>query len=534
MDVSGALDLLVDLMGLHLETPIGPDDDFFEWGGDSLTALAVVADAGDRGLALTVEDLVDHPTARALAARADELGPPVLAGVGAGPAAEPGRLALMSALDGVAVPRGVADVVPASSLQVGMAYQCARTGDPELYHDLAELDVRGPYDAGALRQAVAAVCARHEALRTTLDLGSYSCAAQVVWETVALPLSTEVAPDATAAAAARDRWRRSQLAAGIDVSVPPPFRVHVVTAPGGFGVTLAFHHAVVDGWSYAVVALDLMVAYDALLAGREPGWPPAVGATRTHLQLERAARADATSAAFWQEAAAPDPLLVAPGPGFRAVDASRRIETAIPAAAVAGLRLAAREAGVPLKSLALGLHAGALRRATGRDRDLVTGLVTNGRPERPGVERAVGLFLNTVPLRFPTVAGPWAERARQAFSLEHRALPHRRHPLAAVEEALGRPAFDVAFNFTDFHVLAGLRDLERIEVAARRTFDKTSVPLMVDVAIGTDGDGELRCAFDPALVDEAVVTATAAALAEELDEVATSSGSTREPLRKAT
>ena len=47
---------------------VHPQDGFFEVGGDSVLAVAVVARAREAGLVLGVRDLFDHQTAQALAA----------------------------------------------------------------------------------------------------------------------------------------------------------------------------------------------------------------------------------------------------------------------------------------------------------------------------------------------------------------------------------------------------------------------------------------------------------------------------------
>lgn len=47
---------------------VGPQDGFFEVGGDSVLAVAVVSRARQAGLVLGVRDLFDHQTAATLAA----------------------------------------------------------------------------------------------------------------------------------------------------------------------------------------------------------------------------------------------------------------------------------------------------------------------------------------------------------------------------------------------------------------------------------------------------------------------------------
>lgn len=53
--------------------PVGPEDGFFEAGGDSVLAVQVVARAREAGLYLTVRQLFDHQTPAALAAVVGDL-----------------------------------------------------------------------------------------------------------------------------------------------------------------------------------------------------------------------------------------------------------------------------------------------------------------------------------------------------------------------------------------------------------------------------------------------------------------------------
>jgi aryl carrier-like protein len=57
--------ILAEVLNLDL---VHPQDGFFEVGGDSVLAVAVVARAREAGLVLGVRDLFDHQTAAKLAA----------------------------------------------------------------------------------------------------------------------------------------------------------------------------------------------------------------------------------------------------------------------------------------------------------------------------------------------------------------------------------------------------------------------------------------------------------------------------------
>ncbi|MBZ4321254.1 condensation domain-containing protein [Streptomyces huiliensis] len=483
---------------------IGPDDDFYAVGGDSLTAVRVVTRATEQGMPLRLIDLLMNPSVHELAehvrAAATGGGDPEEAG-GPGTHSESG---LVAPEDRAAMPAGVRDALPASALQTGLIFQCEMAEDPGLYHDLMGLRVTAPYREDLFRSALRELMARHPALRSSFDLGSYSESMQLFWGDVTEPLEAERVGTAAEADVAVSAWRDAQLSTTLDWERAPLFRCHVAAGPGDtFRLTVAIHHAIMDGWSFATVLVDLLTLYDALLTGTGHGLPePPAAAATEFVRLERAVVDSPEAAAFWRAQCDVPPLLDRERYG-RPADASGRRAAALPQGLFADLRARAAEARVPLKSLLLAVHCRALGRIAGRTTDVVTGVVVNGRPEMPDADRVVGLFLNTVPLRLPSVSGTWAGLARTLWETEMASTPHRRHPLALIEEDLGRRSFDAAFNFTDFHVYRRLSALGSLSADGWWDRDKASHPLSCDFTLDYPGFGSgLLVSFDPALVTE--------------------------------
>ncbi|MFI1972209.1 condensation domain-containing protein [Streptomyces cinnamoneus] len=480
---------------------IGPDDDFYAVGGDSLIAVRVVARATAQGMPMRLLDLLMNPSVHELAEHVRS------AAAGGGPAEAGGSGAhleggLVDAGDRAAMPAGVLDALPASALQTGLIFQCEMAEDPGLYHDLIGLRVTAPYDEDLFRSALRELMARHRALRSSFDLGSYSESMQLFWGDVVEPLETERVGTAAEGDAAVTAWRDKQLSTTLDWERAPLFRCHVAAGPGDtFRLTVAIHHAIMDGWSFATVLVDLLTLYDARLTGTGHGLPePPEAAAAEFVRLERADVDSPEAAAFWRAQCDVPPLLDRERYG-RPADASGRRTEVLPPGLFAELRARAAEAKVPLKSLLLAVHCWALGRIAGRTTDVVTGVVVNGRPEMPDADRVVGLFLNTVPLRLPSASGTWAALARTLWEAEVAAAPHRRHPLALIEENLGRRSFDVAFNFTDFHVYRRLSGLRALAADGWWDRDKASHPLSCDFTLDYPGFGSgLLLSFDPDLV----------------------------------
>src|SRR5262249_9130607 len=96
------------------------------------------------------------------------------------------------------------------------------------------------------------------------------------------------------------------------------------------------------------------------------------------------------------------------------------------------LKKVAREAGGGIKSVLLSGHLKVLSRLVGEE-GVVTGIVTNGRPETKDGERVVGLFLNTLPLSMRLKGGSWIELAREVFEAEREMMRYRRYPLIEIQ-----------------------------------------------------------------------------------------------------
>lgn len=141
-----------------------------------------------------------------------------------------------------------------------------RPGDAR-YNSAVAVRFTGTVDHEALRTALAAVVARHEALRTTFE-ETDGRPAQRVHPAGPVPLPVRDTGDL-------DADLLAEYSRPFDLRHGPLLRALLLRESATAHVLLlTAHHIVTDGWSMGVVLDELCTAYDALARGADPGLPP--------------------------------------------------------------------------------------------------------------------------------------------------------------------------------------------------------------------------------------------------------------------
>ncbi|HSF43791.1 MAG TPA: non-ribosomal peptide synthase/polyketide synthase [Thermoanaerobaculia bacterium] len=463
---------------------VGIDDHFFSLGGDSIRSLQVISLAQKRGLLLTVQDLFERPTIRSLVERVRLPGQDVKAPGQTGP------FSLIDPKDRGLLPDGIEDAYPLGRLQAGMLFHSELAPESAIYHDLHSFHVRAAFAADRMREAVHQVSLLHPVLRTSFDLASFSESLQLVHRGLSVPLEVHDLsglPEPEREAALSDWLDRERLRA-FDWTQPPLVHFHVhVRDEGSFQFTMSFHHAILDGWSAASLLTDLFRRYALLLRGEEPpSDAPLAVAYRDFVALERAAAASEKAQSFWRlllDGAEPTrlPRLAASAAGLET--GARQVQARVDPELSDGAKRVAREAEVPIKSLLLAVHL-KVASVLGGAHDVLTGLVSHGRPEHTDGDRILGLFLNTLPFRVSLRGGTWRELAREVFDLERRMLPFRHFPLAGMRDVeSSQLSLEMAFNYLHYHVYNGAADVRGIEVQGYQGYEETNFPLITQAAL---------------------------------------------------
>ncbi|MFI6553580.1 amino acid adenylation domain-containing protein [Streptomyces griseus] len=457
---------------------VGVDDNYFALGGDSIRSIRLLSLAREAGLEIGFTDLMTHQTVRTLAA------------VARTPEEPADRrtyrpFSLLPAADRARVPDGVTDAYPMTRLQGGMLFHSDLSGAGTEYHNVSTYRLEAGFCERSWRDTVAGLLRRHEILRTSFDLSRFDEPMQLVWEQVPLPLTFEDLRGLTGAEldAAADRRFERERAAPFDPLTAPLIRFHVQRRTDDtLQLFISEHHAILDGWSERSLFAELLLGYGRGLAGAAPATaPPPAARFASYVRLEREATADEESRRFWADRLAGSTLTRLPGTPAAAREAARPVmgidERPVPEAVHRGLTALARDLGVPLRTVLLAAHLRVLSLLTGTD-DVVTGAVLGGRSEERDGDLALGVFLNTLPVRARLTGGTWADLVRDTAELDLAIQRHRRFPLSEiVREAGTSELFEAFFNYTHFHVEASVSAVPEAAEAS----DGSPVPVPVRV-----------------------------------------------------
>ncbi|MBG0824312.1 amino acid adenylation domain-containing protein [Planomonospora sp. ID91781] len=375
------------------------------------------------------------------------------------------------------VPGGqLEDILPLSPLQQGLYFHALfDEAAPDVYTAQLTLDLEGPLDADRLAAAAARLLARHPNLRASFRQRAGGEPVQLVHRRVEVPWRRVAGADPERVAA-EERERR------FDPARPPLVRFALVgLGPERYRLVFTNHHIVLDGWSTPLLAAELL----ALYTGEEPA--PAPPYKEYLAWLARQDRAAAREAWRRSLAGLDGATLVAPGLGDGPAGEPGRVRARLGEEPTARLTAALRARSLTLNTAVQGAWALLLAQLTGRD-DVVFGGTVSGRPpELPGVERMIGLFINTLPVRVRLRPGETLSGLLTRLQAEQaELLPHHHLGLAEIQGLHGAGRlFDTMTVLENYPAGTAVTEIDGgLRLAGAGGTDATHYPLALAVTGG--------------------------------------------------
>ncbi|NAQ17969.1 syringopeptin non-ribosomal peptide synthetase SypC, partial [Pseudomonas syringae] len=479
---------------------VGRHDHFFELGGHSLLAVSLIERMRQAGLSANVRTLFSQPTLAALAAASGAVDDLVIPANGIPVDCQritPDMLPLVDLtqelIDQVVacVPGGAAnvqDIYPLAPLQEGILYHhiSAEQGDPYVLQAQFAFDSRAHLDSFA--QALQTVINRHDILRTSMHWESLDEPLQVVWRHVELSVEEIEFNPCLGDIARQLQEHLDPRQIRLDIRQAPLMRLVCALDSGNerWVATLMFHHMILDHTALDQVRYEMQVC----LRGQAEQLADSIP-YRNYVAQARLGLKEQDHELFFQdmlgdidEPTLPIGLHDVQGDGSAIAQASLALDGALSQR----LRVQARQLGVSAASLIHLAFAQMLGRLSGREQ-VVFGTILMGRMQSgEGAERALGMFINTLPLRVDL--GDLG--VRDGVKATHRRLTgllgHEHASLALAQRCSGvvapAPLFSALLNYRHSSVavtdeaMAAWDGMQSLRLADE---ERTNYPLTINV-----------------------------------------------------
>jgi aspartate racemase len=314
--------------------------------------------------------------------------------------------------------------------------------EPELkaYHLPAVWRLRGDLDVPALQRALEGLIERHLSLRTSFRLQG-SEVIQIVHPEAPFALTAEALGEREPEEAIQE-WLEEESRTPFDLTAGLLLRTRLLRVEDQHHLLLLNHHHIAsDGWSQSVLARDLVELYNAGRINRDPGLPPLpvhyqdyAAWQRHHLSGERLQELND----YWIGQLRDLEPLELPSdhprpatPSYRGESVCFQIEPAL----LEPFEELCRREGATLQMGLLAVVALLLHRYSRQD-DFAIGIPIWGR-NHPDLERLIGFFINTLPIRSRFSAEiSFRELLNQVKTTSINAYDHQDLPFEQMVEAL--------------------------------------------------------------------------------------------------
>ncbi|MDG9931285.1 amino acid adenylation domain-containing protein [Pseudomonas sp. GD04042] len=385
--------------------------------------------------------------------------------------------------------REIDDLYPLSPMQQGMLFHTLLEQESGSYINQLRVDVQG-LDVERFRHAWDVVVERQEVLRASF-VTLFEQPLQVIRKRLELPFTVLDWSQHAQLQQDLDAWALADRQRGFDLLRDPLLRLGVIrTGENSHHLIYTSHHILMDGWSNSQLLGEVLQVY-----GREACIPYA-GRYRDYIEW-LAAQDSQVSEAFWRGQLQPleEPTFL--------VQALKRDETVddaghddhyqvVDAQRTQALGEFARQQRLTVNTLVQSAWLLLLQRYTGQD-CVAFGATVAGRPaDLPGVERQLGLFINTLPViaspRPELTVGQWLEQVQgQNLALRE----HEHTPLFEIQRWAGRSGdglFDSILVFENYPVSEVLQQgaPAGLRFSATENHERTNYPLTLTLGLADE------------------------------------------------
>ncbi|MEK3902760.1 amino acid adenylation domain-containing protein [Paenibacillus sp. FSL R7-0179] len=288
-------------------------------------------------------------------------------------------------------------------MQKGMLFHHLMNSQSGSYFEQMSMDISGHLDLTLFEKSFNSLLQRHDILRTSFITGFKSEAVQAVFKNRQITLHYK--DIGTLSETERlnyiARYEDEDKKKGVDLSSDSLMRLGVLqTGEKTYHLALSYHHILMDGWCIGIVMKELMDHYRCFRNDRQLELPSAIPFSRYIKWLNEQDNEEALN--YWKSyLSGYEEQASLPSKNKRKSNefSPGELSFTLSESDTSKLKATADQYMVTMSNLFLAAWGLVLGRYNQTD-DVVVGNVVSGRPsEIPDVERMVGLFINTVPVR---------------------------------------------------------------------------------------------------------------------------------------
>jgi len=374
----------------------------------------------------------------------------------------------MEELEGLQGRYELEDVYGLSPMQAGMLFHALYDGEGEHYFEQISCRVRGVVKVRELEGSLQELVRRHGVLRTAFVHEGYMRPLQVVLRERKAEFRYRDLREEGGGQELADRvegYRRSDRGRKFDLQRDVLMRLTVLrTGEEEWEMIWSYHHILMDGWCMGILVEEFRELYEGQVRGEvvELGLSPGYGRYISWLEGLDKGR----GLSYWREylsgyesrAGMPRREGKEKEEGrYELLSHELRLDREL----TAGVQRVSAELGVTVSTVLQGAWGILLSRYNNTG-DVVFGSVVSGRPaEIEGIERMIGLFINTIPVRVRQREGEnVGELLQRLQGMAVESLPHHYYPLAEIQSSheLGRDLFDHILIFENFPLTQHLKE----------------------------------------------------------------------------
>jgi len=325
----------------------------------------------------------------------------------------------------------IADIYPLSPMQQGMLFHSLYKPETGMYFTQLHCVLRGHIDPQALQHAWQYLLDRHTILRTAF-LPELERPLQLVTRHVQLPweyfdwsdCSSENNKQQLETLLSNERNR------GFNLNNAPLTRIQLIRETDErMRLVWNYHHLLIDGWCLSILFTELLYAYQTYQQGHPPQLPTPIPYRDYILWLNQQDQQAAKT--YWQNhlrgIQGPTTLPIA-----RHSDQPPNYQELTHTLELAPENFS-RSHHLTLNTLVQGAWAALLHRYTG-EKDIIFGVTTSGRHiPLEDVDKIMGLFINTLPLRVKVTSDEVLEWLRDIQQLQQQNNQYSYVPLADIQ-----------------------------------------------------------------------------------------------------